>query len=169
MEARGKIVSMIQKKTGLSELHAKDCEIGIFNYCIQYATDQRIIKNWSNNKFVNIYVEKARNVISNLDVNSFVKNDRLLMRLNENEFLPHEIAFMKPENMHPERWNAALSAFYKKFENAYETKNLATTDMFRCSKCGKRECTYWSRQVRSADEPETQFIRCIHCGKSWRQ
>jgi DNA-directed RNA polymerase subunit M/transcription elongation factor TFIIS len=168
MEARCKIVSMIQNKTGLDELNSKDLEIGIYNYCIQYATNHKVIKNWKNKQFYNLYIEKARSVISNLDKNSFIKNERLLIRLNEKEFQPHEIAFMKPENMYPDKWKDTLSAFYKKFENAYENKNLATTDMWKCGKCKKRVCTYWSMQTKSADEPETQFVRCVNCGASWR-
>lgn len=168
MEARCKIVSMIQNKTGLDELNSKDLEIGIYNYSIQYATNHKVIKNWKNKQFYNLYIEKARSVISNLDKNSFIKNERLLIRLNEKEFQPHEIAFMKPENMYPDKWKDTLSAFYKKFENAYENKNLATTDMWKCGKCKKRVCTYYSLQVRASDEPETQFVRCMNCGHGWR-
>jgi DNA-directed RNA polymerase subunit M/transcription elongation factor TFIIS len=168
MEARGKIVSLIMKKTKLDELHSKSLEQGIYNFCIQYSTEQKIIKNWKNKKFYNIYIEKSRSILNNLDADSFIKNGTFLTRLNENEFQPHEIAFMKPENIYPDRWKDALSSFYKKFENAYENKNLATTDMFKCGRCKKRVCTYYSAQIRSSDEPETQFIRCTACGHSWR-
>jgi transcription elongation factor S-II len=168
MEARCTVVKMIMEKTGLDEIYAKDCEMGIYNYCILYSTNQKIIKNWKNNKFYKLYIEKSRNVISNLDGKSFIGNDNLLNRLNQKEFLPHEIAFMKPENMCPDKWADTISAFYKKFENAYENKNLATTSMYKCSKCRMRKCTYWSMFTRSADEPETQFIRCTNCGNSWR-
>ena len=38
------------------------------------------------------------------------------------------------------------------------------TTEFRCSKCGKRECSYYQMQTRSADEPMTLFIECCNCG-----
>jgi transcription elongation factor S-II len=47
-------------------------------------------------------------------------------------------------------------------------KSMAT-DQFLCSRCHKRECTYYEMQTRSADEPMTIFINCLNCGKKWRQ
>ncbi|GFY84451.1 transcript elongation factor IIS [Actinidia rufa] len=41
----------------------------------------------------------------------------------------------------------------------------ATTDQFKCSKCGKKETTYHQMQTRSADEPMTTFVTC---GKNWK-
>jgi transcription elongation factor S-II len=32
-------------------------------------------------------------------------------------------------------------------------KQEAETDQFKCGKCGKRQCTYYQMQTRSADEP----------------
>lgn len=34
----------------------------------------------------------------------------------------------------------------------------ASTDMFKCSKCGKNQTTYYQMQTRSADEPMTTFV-----------
>ncbi|PSR93269.1 Transcription elongation factor TFIIS like [Actinidia chinensis var. chinensis] len=44
----------------------------------------------------------------------------------------------------------------------------ATTDQFRCSRCGKKETTYHQMQTRSADEPMTTFVTCVNCGKNWK-
>lgn len=168
MDTRTKVVSMIQKKTNLDEVHAKDFEIGIYNWCIQYAEDHKIIKNWANSKFLMLYLEKARSTISNIDKESYIQNDRLITRLTEKEFLPHEVPFMKPENIFPERWKDSVDAYLKKYENAYENKAVAMTDMFMCGKCKKRECTYYEIFSRSADEPAVIHIRCINCGNSWK-
>lgn len=168
MEQRSKVVIMIQKKTGLDHRHAKDFEIGIFNWCIDYAEKNKIIRNWVNSKFLSLYMEKCRSVISNIDKESYIQNNRLIDRLTEGEFCPHDIAFMKPENTFPERWKESIDAYMKKYENAYENKIEAMTDMYKCSKCKKRECTYYEMFTRSADEASSLFIRCINCGHSWR-
>jgi len=168
MENREKILDFIIKKTNLDKISAKDLEIGIYNWCINYSDNHKIIKNWDNQKFVNLYLEKSRSTLSNIDKNSYIENERLLTRLLEKEFLPHEIPFMKPQNVFPERWNDTLDIYLKKYENAYENKVVAMTDMYRCGKCGKRQCTYYEMQTRSADESSSIFIRCVNCGNGWR-
>lgn len=37
-----------------------------------------------------------------------------------------------------------------------------------CEKCGHDEAVWWMLQTRSADEPTTQFYRCIKCNHTWR-
>lgn len=168
MNNRIKVVSLIEEKTSIGEINAKDFEIGIYNWCIEYADAHKIMKNWNNTKFSMLYLEKARSTISNIDKTSYIKNDRLLVRLNEKEFNPHDIAFMKPQNTFPEQWINVLDKYIKKYEHAYENKVVAMTDMYRCGKCKKRECTWYEMQTRSADESSSLFIRCVNCGNSWR-
>ncbi|KAI6698696.1 hypothetical protein NL676_018815 [Syzygium grande] len=36
----------------------------------------------------------------------------------------------------------------------------ATTDQFKCGRCGQRKTTYYQLQTRSADEPMTTFVTC---------
>lgn len=47
-------------------------------------------------------------------------------------------------------------------------KPQATTDMFRCGKCGQRKTRYHQMQTRSADEPMTTFVECTNCGNRWK-
>ena len=60
------------------------------------------------------------------------------------------------------------------------------TDLLKCGKCGKRNCTYNQLQTRfilsiiviinnifalsfrSADEPMTTFVICNECGNRWK-
>lgn len=37
-----------------------------------------------------------------------------------------------------------------------------------CAKCGHNEAVWWMLQTRSADEPTTQFYRCVKCSYTWR-
>lgn len=46
--------------------------------------------------------------------------------------------------------------------------NATPTGMFKCSKCGKRETTYFQLQTRSSDEPMTTFHHCTNCGHRWK-
>ena len=37
-----------------------------------------------------------------------------------------------------------------------------------CKKCGGKKAYFWIRQMRSGDEPESEFYRCVKCGKTCR-
>jgi len=37
-----------------------------------------------------------------------------------------------------------------------------------CTKCGNDTAVWWMLQTRSADEPTTQFYRCVKCNHTWR-
>lgn len=167
-EPRVVVANLIKQKTSLEEDQVKDLEIGIYNWTIEYSTEHKIIKNWKNPRFYNIYVEKTRSVINNLDKSTYINNNRLLNRLKEKEFTPHDIAYMKAEETFPELWKDTIDAYMKKYKNAYVRKDVHVTDMFRCSKCGKRECTFYTMQTRSADEGETVFVSCLNCGKKFK-
>ena len=54
------------------------------------------------------------------------------------------------------------------FQSLAATNTKASTDAFKCGKCGKNETTYYQMQTRSADEPMTTFVTCSNCGKKWK-
>lgn len=153
---------------GLEETNANDLEIGIYNWALEKADEYNVKKNWTDKLFMNIYVSKSRSILTNIDKHSYVSNQRLLNRLNDNEFKPHELPFMDMTNVFPERWKDMLDHRLKQEQNFYNSKQVAKTDMFKCGKCKKRECSYYELQVRSADESSTIFVSCLNCGNRWR-
>jgi DNA-directed RNA polymerase subunit M len=46
---------------------------------------------------------------------------------------------------------------------------LPSTHDVICPVCGHNEAKWWTVQTRSADEPMTQFFRCVKCGHTWRE
>uniref|UniRef100_A0A453M7P5 Transcription elongation factor n=1 Tax=Aegilops tauschii subsp. strangulata TaxID=200361 RepID=A0A453M7P5_AEGTS len=44
----------------------------------------------------------------------------------------------------------------------------ASTDQFKCGRCGQRKTTYYQLQTRSADEPMTTFVTCVNCNNHWK-
>jgi len=164
------VKSVIARRcTPLSAADQEDLERGIFNAALHDAGTRRIHRVWENPDFTALYQITARRVISNLDKASYIQNVRLLKRLQDGEFKAHDVAFMTYSDLYPESWAALQEAAVKREAKMLEVDKSAATDMFRCSRCGKRECTYYEMQTRSADEPMTQFIRCLNCGKQWRQ
>ena len=49
-----------------------------------------------------------------------------------------------------------------------EGEEALPTIKIECEKCGNDEAVWWMLQTRSADEPTTQFYRCIKCRHTWR-
>jgi DNA-directed RNA polymerase subunit M/transcription elongation factor TFIIS len=167
-ELRERFIKEVGKRTELPEPYVKDMEIGIFNWCLQECDTLKIAKNWKNPRFVTLYKDKATSVASNVCPNSYIKNTRLLVRLREKEFLPHEIAFMKPQNVFPEKWAETLDAKMKRDMRVFDEKPVAMTNDYKCGKCKKRECVYQELQIRSSDEPMSLFITCLNCGNKWK-
>ena len=165
---RESVVSAVKEALMFDEQHAKDAEIGVFNWSIDYADKHKVMRSWSDKRFVQIYKNKARSVLANLNPDSYIHNTRLLKRLQEGEFKPHDVAFMAPEHLYPEQWNEIMDMRLKKEENMMDGKQVTKTDLFKCGRCKKNECTYYELQTRSADEPTTIFITCLNCGNRWR-
>ncbi|KAH8283535.1 hypothetical protein KR018_005036 [Drosophila ironensis] len=81
-----------------------------------------------------------------------------------------QLAKMTPEEMASDEMKKLREKFVKE---AINDAQLATvqgtkTDLLKCAKCKKRNCTYNQLQTRSADEPMTTFVMCNECGNRWK-
>jgi transcription elongation factor S-II len=170
MSLREQALNIIKHKCGfLNKLHQTDLEQGIYNYSIDEAKKRGTKALWENPEFQTIYRATTQRTISNIDTTSYIGNPRLKQRLIEGEFKPHDIPFMTYNELYPEKWHDMMEMAVKREAKMLEVDKSMATDMFKCTRCGKRQCTYYEMQTRSADEPMTQFIRCLNCGKQWRQ
>jgi DNA-directed RNA polymerase subunit M/transcription elongation factor TFIIS len=165
---RERVTSLLRTKTDLDDAQRVELERAVYNWSLQYADANGVFKTWNNPLFVSLYAEKARSVISNLDVNSYVGNLRLSKRLQDKEFQPREIPFMKPDHTCPEVWQPIMELKMKKDECIGAVEMTANTNMFKCSRCHSREVYYIEKQLRSADEPMSLISRCLNCGHRWR-
>jgi transcription elongation factor S-II len=166
-ELRDKISEKINKIVN-NEKHSKNIETGIFNSCIRESDDRGIVKKWDNIHFKNLYIYKAMSIYSNIDPNSYIGNKNLLNKINENEINYYDLAFLKHTELMPERWEELLSKKEKIDKCKYEKRTEIATDLYRCGNCGDRKNTFYQLQTRSADEPMTNFVTCINCGKRWK-
>lgn len=158
----------LEDDAGLTRLEATDAEIGIYNWALDMAEKKSVAKSWKQSNFVAIYTFKAKLVVANFDRNSFVQNRDLLDRVRRNEFAPHEVSFMTPRQVFPERWKHIQESKDQKEEYVYNERQAAMTDQYKCGKCKFRECVYREVQLRSCDEPVSLFITCLKCGNHWR-
>ena len=137
-------------------------EKAIYNFTIKEGKIQKIINKWDNKQFVTLYISKLWTIFNNL------KNPTILKQINDGEILPQTLPFMSHQEMNSDRWKDLIERKIKRDESKYSNRLEASTDMFTCSKCKSKKCTYYELQTRSADEPATIFVTCLNCGKNWK-
>jgi len=143
-------------------------EKSIYNYTIQEATRNKVIKKWDNKYFIMIYIDKLRAIWLNIDSNSYIGNKSFIEHINDGTISTKDIAFLTHQEIYPEIWKSLIDAKIKRDENKFEVDKRGATSEFKCRKCHKRECSYYQLQTRSADEPMTTFVTCINCGNNWK-
>jgi transcription elongation factor S-II len=113
----------------------------------------------------------CRKTITNLDPDSYVGNTGLYDRLKSGSYTSADIPSLGAYEMYPEKWRSLIDIQLKRDKHLFEggADLEYATDMFKCSRCGKRKCTYYEMQTRSADEAMTVFIKCLICKKEWKQ
>jgi transcription elongation factor S-II len=72
------------------------------------------------------------------------------------------------ENIETKKISAKNIAFEKETSEDTVDESEVTDGIFQCRKCGSKKTTYYSLQTRSADEPMTNFITCVHCKHRWK-
>lgn len=104
------------------------------------------------------YKNRIRSRVSNLRDN---KNPTLRTNFVSGAVTAAALAKMTPEEMASDEMKKIREKFVKE---AINDAQLATvegtkTDLLKCGKCKKRDCTYNQLQTRSADEPMTCAIK----------
>jgi DNA-directed RNA polymerase subunit M/transcription elongation factor TFIIS len=136
-------------------------EKGVYNYAVQEATNNRVVKKWENSAFVQLYVDRLRTLLSNLPA--------IVPLLQSGEITAPAVAKMTHQEFRPDRWKDLMDQKMKRDASKLTGDVVeASTDMYTCKKCKSKRCTYYEMQTRSADEPATVFITCLDCGKRWR-
>ncbi|KAK5646274.1 hypothetical protein RI129_004738 [Pyrocoelia pectoralis] len=113
------------------------------------------------------YKNRVRSRIANL---KDAKNPTLRTNFRIGAITASRLAVMTAEEMA----NDEIKQLREKFaKEAINDAQLATvqgtrTDLLKCGKCKKRNCTYNQIQTRSADEPMTTFVMCNECGNRWK-
>lgn len=113
------------------------------------------------------YKNRIRSRVANL---KDAKNPQLRSNYIAGAIPASKLAVMTAEEMASDEMKALRNKFVKE---SIDDAQLATvqgtkTDLLKCAKCKKRNCTYNQVQTRSADEPMTTFVLCNECGNRWK-
>ena len=141
----------------------------IYKKTLLDSESKHIIKDWNVKLFNTLYLSNIRKIVGNLDPTSYVNNKELIERYKNKEVSFKEICSMDYYSLYENKWKEAIERQNMIEKLQVEGNKSLATKQFLCTKCFKRECTYYEMQTRSADEPMTVFITCLNCGKHWRQ
>lgn len=154
---------VVSKLSEISEKHAKNVEVSIFNWTVR-----RYPKNasWENRMFKESYKHRF------LEVKRALKEGNLLDRLSERTVRAKDLVRMEAEKLIPNGPLATAIMNAKNREIEIE-KHKAKLDeeyegIFKCRKCGSKKTTYYQLQTRSADEPMTTYVTCTNCDNRWK-
>ncbi|CAK6981157.1 transcription elongation factor A protein 2 isoform X1 [Scomber scombrus] len=113
------------------------------------------------------YKSRLRSRISNLKDQ---KNPDLRRNVLCGNILPQRIASMTSEEMASAELKQMRETLTKESIKEHQLSRVGgtETDMFICSKCHGKNCSYTQVQIRSADEPMTTFVLCNGCGNRWK-
>ena len=122
----------------------------IINYCTKYSEDNDLI-------FVQSIIDtKVSYIISLFEKNNFLKDSIKKKTIN-----PSELCNIKQEFIEPDKYEHIMK---KKELEEYRRNNQASSNVFKCNKCGESKCQVTQKQTRSGDEPATTFVECMECG-----
>jgi DNA-directed RNA polymerase subunit M/transcription elongation factor TFIIS len=148
-DTRDTIYKHLNKMLG-SEL-AKDIENSIYSFSKEYAeTNETPFLEES------IYSSKSESLLKVIGNNL----QFIIQSIKNNTIDPKMIGFMRISDLDLKQYSDII----KKKEMDVQLMNPVGTTAFECKKCKKRNTTVVEKQVRSGDEPATQFITCLECG-----
>lgn len=113
------------------------------------------------------YKNRVRSRIANL---KDPKNPALRLNFLVGAIPANRLAVMTAEEMASNEMKKVREQFKKESINDAQLATVqgTQTDLLKCGKCKKRNCTYNQLQTRSSDEPMTTFVMCNECGHRWK-
>ena len=148
--------------------NATNLEHFIYNEFIGWARRKEIPLNWSCARFRSLYTQRVMSVVFNINN---PENSRVRDALRQGTLSLPKLVQSRPEELFPERWAEAFEsvALARLKKEAASIDPASVPDgAFECSKCKSKKTTYYQLQTRSADEPMTNFVNCLNCGKRWK-
>jgi DNA-directed RNA polymerase subunit M/transcription elongation factor TFIIS len=79
---------------------------------------------------------------------------------------PDHIGYLSSQEINPTKFRDIVDDIELRLNQKVQKK---ISKLYKCHNCNKREVSYYSKQTRSFDEPETLFITCMFCGNQWKK
>ncbi|KAK2637239.1 hypothetical protein Ddye_032031 [Dipteronia dyeriana] len=132
---------------------------------VAVSVESLMFENWG--KSNGTQKTKYRSILFNL---KDPKNPDFRRKVLLGHVKPETLVNMSAEEMASEERQRQNQQIKEKalFDCELGSAPKATTDQFKCSRCGQRKTTYYQMQTRSADEPMTTYVTCVNCNNHWK-
>ena len=129
-------------------------------------------KTWSNNYFMTLYSTKCGSILSLLGKDSetainypdfhlkFIKEMKDYENFDFDKMVSQDFATVCKDSIEKEQEEINI-------RRAQKVK-LATSTLFKCPKCKKKNCSYEVVQLRSLDEAPDYKCTCFECGNTFK-
>lgn len=139
-----------------------------YNAFIKWARARDVPLNWMCQRTRLLYTQRIMSVAYNCVHKT---NTSIRDRLVSGDLSFSYLVEARPETLYPALWSEAIEHVTLqrlKKEASTIDPDTAPDGAFTCGRCRSRKTTYYQLQTRSADEPMTNFISCLKCGKRWK-
>lgn len=158
------IMSYLFEKIITKEHIVKQLERGCLNRTINKSKLYNIRCIWADARFVDLYHNICYKLATNLDENSSINSEYVKNKILRNEFDLQDVANMSSKDLCPDR--------YEKIDKKINQRNnldrkIKYSELYKCSKCKRSQCTTERRYARSLDEGTDLTVICLFCGHSW--
>lgn len=138
-------------------------EVGCLKETVRAATAAKILLNWRDVQFGQLYDEICMKIAANLNMTGMCKNEYLLPKVINGEIPARQLGGMSSRELMPQ--------FYVNFNLEARVSDadeyLTTTSIYTCGKCGHRKCRTTVMQLRALDEGSNIKIECQNCRHTW--
>ncbi|EPQ29912.1 uncharacterized protein PFL1_02585 [Pseudozyma flocculosa PF-1] len=134
---------------------------------VAVSIERAILENQGKGSVTQEYRSKVRSLSLNLKDKN---NPQLRARVANGEIAPDRLVTMTNEDLASDKRRQEIEEL--QMQNLFKAKGAAAqeaeTDAFQCGRCKQRKTRYYQMQTRSADEPMTTFVTCVHCNHKWK-
>ena len=119
---------------------------------------------WSEPKFVNLYHNICYKLAINLDSDSCVKSESIKKKIINQEVQLQDVANMSSKELCPKKYEKIDQKINKRTNLE---RKIKFSELYKCSKCKRNQCTTERRYARSLDEGTDLTVHCLFCGHNW--
>lgn len=143
---------------------ANEIVTGMLCYSLLIGVESNILTDFSNIEFRKI-VRTKHSIIHSSLLNKLWK-DNLIEKLGKKEINGYDLVFMSRKQMLPKFYENKVRMQLRRVE--MEDAEIVDPEkmedgFYECKRCHKKKTRHFSVQMRSADEPATNFVRCYIC------